>query len=112
MPLKDWVKKCAVSGKLERVRRVALIYLASVKKSQLVVLFDSISICPHEKLHMVGEEMTRECQVSKKLVDRAWSKNVPVVYNMLKSFNVDTAHKISLEVCPISGTEIRALADN
>ena len=56
--------------------------------------------------------MTRECQVSKKLVDRAWSKNVPVVYNMLKSFNVDTAHKISLEVCPISGTEIRALADN
>ncbi|KAJ6003565.1 hypothetical protein N7522_006257 [Penicillium canescens] len=46
---------------------------------------------------MVGEEMTEEDRKSQNPVDSAWSKNVPFVYNMLKWFNVETAHQAALE---------------
>lgn len=46
---------------------------------------------------MVGEETLGECRKSERPVDSAWSKNVPIVYDMLKWFNVETAHQILLD---------------
>ncbi|KAF7164505.1 hypothetical protein CNMCM6106_001023 [Aspergillus hiratsukae] len=46
---------------------------------------------------MWAEEMARECRESANPADWAWSKNVPVVYDMLKCFNVHIAHQIALE---------------
>lgn len=46
---------------------------------------------------MVGEELLYETQKSQNPADRAWSKNVPAVYKMLKWFNVETAHQILLD---------------
>ncbi|GFF82362.1 hypothetical protein IFM47457_05778 [Aspergillus lentulus] len=41
--------------------------------------------------------MTLEDQRSSNPVDKAWSKNVPVIYDMLKCFNAYTAHQIALD---------------
>jgi hypothetical protein len=94
LPLKEWVKKCATSGKPEVARKASQTYLASIKKTELVVRKDSIKICPHGALRMIGEEMPRECRKSQDLADHAWFKNVPVVYDILKWFNVESAHQI------------------
>lgn len=95
IPLEVWVKKCAAARKPERVIGVALNYLASVKKTPLEIT--AIEICPHRVLKVVGEEKLGERQKSENPADSAWSKNVPAIYNMLKSFNVETAHQILLD---------------
>ncbi|KAJ5111687.1 hypothetical protein NUU61_001317 [Penicillium alfredii] len=46
---------------------------------------------------MVGEEMPGEHHKSENLADSAWSKNVTAIYNMLKCFNMETAHQILLD---------------
>ncbi|KAB8212907.1 hypothetical protein BDV33DRAFT_99763 [Aspergillus novoparasiticus] len=97
LPLQDWVEKCAASGKPEMVKSVAETYLASIKKTNLMIRKDSIMICPHRTLRMLGEEMSHECQASENPVDKAWSKNVPIVYDMLKCFNMHTAHQMLLD---------------
>jgi hypothetical protein len=56
--LEDWVKKCAVARKPERVIGVALNYLVSVKKTPLEII--AIKICPYRILKMVGEEKLGE----------------------------------------------------
>jgi hypothetical protein len=97
LPLKEWVKKCAISGKPEVAKETSQTYLASIKKTLkngLVVRKDSIKICPHGALRMIGEEAPRECKKSQDLADGAWFKNVTVVYDILKWFNVETAHQI------------------
>ncbi|OJJ97229.1 hypothetical protein ASPACDRAFT_80711 [Aspergillus aculeatus ATCC 16872] len=38
--------------------------------------------------------MSHECRESQDLADRAWPKNTTVVYDILKWFNVETAHQI------------------
>lgn len=96
LPLKVWVKMCAASGKPQVVLRAALAYLTTVERTASVVVKDSILICPHGKLGMWVEE-SRECCESANPAYRAWSKNVPAVYDMLKCFNVHTAHQIALE---------------
>jgi hypothetical protein len=96
IPLEDWVKICAASGKPQAVLNAALIYMATVKELRVsVVAKNSIEICLHGKLRMWVEEMTLEGQRSANPVDRAWSKNVPIVYDMLKCFNAYTAHHIA-----------------
>jgi hypothetical protein len=97
LPLKEWVKKCATSGKPEMARKASQTYLASIKKMRLVVREESIKVCPHGALRMIGEEMSLECRKSQNPADSAWSKNVPVVYDILKWFNVETAHQILLD---------------
>jgi hypothetical protein len=96
--LKDWIEICAASGKPEEVLGAALTYLTTVKELRVsVVAKHSIEICLHGKLRMWAEEMTLEGQRSSNPVNRVWSKNVPVVYDMLKCFNAYTAHQIALD---------------
>ena len=61
LPLMDWVKMCAASGKPQAVLRAALAYLTTVERTASVVVKDSILICPHGKLGMWVEEMSWEC---------------------------------------------------
>ncbi|RAL06613.1 uncharacterized protein BO97DRAFT_448884 [Aspergillus homomorphus CBS 101889] len=96
-PLKKWVKKCAASGKPELARKASQTYLATIAKSKLVIIKDSITICPHGALRMIGEDMPDECRKSQDLADGAWFGNVTVVYNILKWFNVETAHQILID---------------
>jgi hypothetical protein len=88
---------CAATGNPESLRRAALGILASLKKTDLVVAAERMEICPHGYLRMFGNEMPLECRKSDNPINRAWSRNVPVIYNMLKWFNTYTAHKIHLD---------------
>jgi hypothetical protein len=89
---------CAAAGNPQAVVEALQTYLSTVERvSSSVVTKDSIVICPHGKLRMWAEEMTMECERSANPVNWAWSKNVPVVYDMLKCFNVHTAHLIALQ---------------
>ncbi|PKX96265.1 uncharacterized protein P174DRAFT_364242, partial [Aspergillus novofumigatus IBT 16806] len=94
LPLREWVKRCATSGKPEVARKASQTYLASIKKTWLVIRKDTIKICPHGALRMIGDEMPYGCRKSQDPAHNAWSKNVPVVYDILKWFIVETAHQI------------------
>jgi hypothetical protein len=91
LPLEDWVPLRAASGKPHAVLRVLLTYWTTVKEVSCEVDKNSIVICPHGKLGMWAERGNANSD------DRAWSKNVRIVYDMLKCFNVHTAHQITLE---------------
>ncbi|RAL09452.1 uncharacterized protein BO97DRAFT_396496 [Aspergillus homomorphus CBS 101889] len=93
LPLKKWVEKCAVSGKPEMARKACQTYCATIRRSELVVREASITICPHGALRMIGEDIPPVLG-SQDLADRALFRNATVIYNILKWFNVETAHQI------------------
>jgi hypothetical protein len=98
VPLKDWVKTCASMGKPERVRAAALTYLSTVKPlRETIVKRQSVMICPHRRFYLRGEEGADRWTEKEMLGEKAWLNNVPLVYDMLTWFNVETAHRSALE---------------
>ncbi|KAE8388314.1 hypothetical protein BDV23DRAFT_174009 [Aspergillus alliaceus] len=96
--LRDWVRLAAAFGWPETVRKVALGYLSKVKTLEdTVILMDTIRICPHGQLIMLGVELPLEHKEGNYPIDIAWANNVPLVYTMFRWFNGDTIHRICIE---------------
>ncbi|KAB8212467.1 hypothetical protein BDV34DRAFT_218841 [Aspergillus parasiticus] len=96
--LRDWVRLAAAFGWPETVRKVALSYLSRVKSLEdTVIMIDSVRICPHGQMAMLGAELPREYRERYATVNIAWLNNVPLVYTLFRWFNGDTIHRICLE---------------
>ncbi|KAE8356620.1 hypothetical protein BDV28DRAFT_144945 [Aspergillus coremiiformis] len=96
--LRDWVRLAAAFGWSETVRKVALSYLSTVKSlDNTVILIDSVRICPHGRLAMLGAELPLEYKESNYPVNIAWVNNVPLVFTLFRWFNGDTIHRICIE---------------
>ncbi|KAB8265648.1 hypothetical protein BDV32DRAFT_144169 [Aspergillus pseudonomiae] len=96
--LRDWVRLAAAFGWLEKVRKVALSYLSRVKSLEdTVIMIDSVRICPHGQLTMLGAELPLEYCKRHETLNIAWLNNVPLVYTLFRWFNGDTIHRICLE---------------
>ncbi|KAE8381066.1 hypothetical protein BDV26DRAFT_279034 [Aspergillus bertholletiae] len=96
--LRDWVRLAAAFGWLEIVRKVALSYLSGIKSlDDTIIMIDSVRICPHGQLAMLGTELPLEYRERYSTINLAWVNNVPLVYTLFRWFNGDTIHRICLE---------------